>query len=49
MLDVIVAVVLRLMVKPFTLFTALIVVLDVTEPYSVYGSWCYGTIFCFGS
>ena len=47
MLDVIVAVTLRLMVKPFTLFITLIVVLDVKEPYFVYGSWCYGTIFCF--
>ena len=38
MLGVIIAVVLRLMVKAFILFIALILVLDVIEPYFVYGS-----------
>ena len=38
MLDVIMAVILRLMVKPFALFITSIVVLDVKEPYFVYGS-----------
>ena len=49
MLDVIMAVILRLMVKAFILFIILIVVLDVIETYFVNGSCCYGTTVCFGS
>ena len=44
MLDVIMTVILRLMVKAFILFITLIVGLDVIEPYFVYG--CY---FVYGS
>ena len=35
MLDVIMAVTLRLMVSPFALFITLVVVLDVKEPYVI--------------
>ena len=49
MLGVIIADVLRLMVKAFILFIALNLVLDVIEPYFVYSSLCCGTIVCFHS
>ena len=49
MLDVIMAVIKADIIALSLLFITLIEVLDVRESCFVNGSWCYRTIFCFGS
>ena len=49
MLDVMMAAIKADVIAILLLFKAMIEVLDVIELYFIDGSWCYRTMFCFGS
>ena len=49
MLDVVMAVIEADVISILLLFKAMMEVLDVREPCFIDGSWCYRTMFCFGS
>ena len=49
MLDVMMAVIKADVIALLLLFKVKIEVLDVREPCFIDGSWCYRTMFCFGS
>ena len=49
MLDVIKAAIKADVIAPLPLFKTMVEVLDVREPCFIDGSWCYRTMFCFGS